>query len=75
LTAEDATLKPYTLQLGYEYWSAHDILHAILPEDLLDEAPSSFATVGHIGALALARRALTSQPISIFATSTYRIGT
>lgn len=31
--------------------SPDDILAAILPEELVAEAPSGFATVGHVGSL------------------------
>ncbi|KAF9429415.1 tRNA(m(1)G37)methyltransferase [Entomortierella beljakovae] len=34
--------------VGYDYWTADEILRAILPEEIIDEAPSSFTTVGHI---------------------------
>lgn len=53
LKAEGARLQPHTLRLDYDYWSTDEILRAILPEDLLDEVPSSFATVGHIAHLNL----------------------
>ncbi|KAF9967994.1 tRNA(m(1)G37)methyltransferase [Mortierella alpina] len=32
----------------YDHWTADEILRAILPEEIIDEAPSSFTTVGHI---------------------------
>ncbi|KAG0084138.1 tRNA(m(1)G37)methyltransferase [Podila epicladia] len=35
-------------QVSYDYWTADEIVRAILPEELLVEAPSSFTTVGHI---------------------------
>ncbi|KAG0000697.1 tRNA(m(1)G37)methyltransferase [Entomortierella chlamydospora] len=36
------------LTVGYDHWTADEVLRAILPEDIIDEAPSSFTTVGHI---------------------------
>ncbi|KAF9919360.1 tRNA(m(1)G37)methyltransferase [Lobosporangium transversale] len=36
------------ITVGYEHWTADEILRAVLPEELVDEAPSSFTTVGHI---------------------------
>ncbi|KAF9370172.1 tRNA(m(1)G37)methyltransferase [Podila verticillata] len=35
-------------QVSYDYWTADEVVRAILPEELLVEAPSSFTTVGHI---------------------------
>ncbi|XP_062222830.1 tRNA (guanine(37)-N1)-methyltransferase-like [Phragmites australis] len=40
---------PYTLTLGYSYWSADHILRQILPAGV--EVPSSFETIGHIAHL------------------------
>ncbi|KAK6788962.1 hypothetical protein RDI58_012761 [Solanum bulbocastanum] len=40
---------PYSLSLGYSYWSADHILKQILPPGL--EVPSSFETIGHIAHL------------------------
>ncbi|XP_043693496.1 tRNA (guanine(37)-N1)-methyltransferase 2-like isoform X2 [Telopea speciosissima] len=37
---------PYSLMLGYSYWSADLILKQILPNGV--EVPSSFETIGHI---------------------------
>ncbi|KAI1315085.1 tRNA(m(1)G37)methyltransferase [Mortierella claussenii] len=36
------------LTVDYDHWTADEVLRAILPEELIDEAPSSFTTVGHI---------------------------
>ncbi|KAF9294653.1 tRNA(m(1)G37)methyltransferase [Linnemannia elongata] len=36
------------ISVGYDHWTADEILRAILPEEIIDEAPSSFTTVGHI---------------------------
>lgn len=62
---EDWDIRPHRLVVPYEHWTASasrslyaismtdmvvgDILRAILPEDVVDETPSSFARVGHIG--------------------------
>lgn len=47
---EDAhsQLEPYELKLGYDYWTAEEILRAVLPENLEDDVPSGFTIVGHI---------------------------
>ncbi|KAF9116166.1 tRNA(m(1)G37)methyltransferase [Mortierella sp. AM989] len=36
------------LTIEYDHWTADEVLRTILPEDIIDEAPSSFTTVGHI---------------------------
>lgn len=52
------TLPPVSLSLGGPWlsvaklittYATAQILDAILPEDLLDESPSSYTQVGHIG--------------------------
>ncbi|XP_077215422.1 S-adenosyl-L-methionine-dependent methyltransferases superfamily protein isoform X2 [Tasmannia lanceolata] len=40
---------PYSLTLGYSYWSADHILKQILPPGV--EVPSSFETIGHVAHL------------------------
>ncbi|XP_076958764.1 tRNA (guanine(37)-N(1))-methyltransferase 2-like [Bidens hawaiensis] len=40
---------PYTVTLGYSYWSADHVLKQVLPPGL--EVPSSFETIGHIAHL------------------------
>ncbi|XP_050870770.1 tRNA (guanine(37)-N1)-methyltransferase 2 isoform X3 [Lathyrus oleraceus] len=42
---------PYSLTLGYSYWSADQVLKQILPNGV--EVPSSFETIGHIAHLNL----------------------
>ncbi|EGP92154.1 uncharacterized protein MYCGRDRAFT_35337 [Zymoseptoria tritici IPO323] len=42
---------PYRLQLDYDYWTYHDIISAILPEDEQGEIPSGFSQVGHVAHL------------------------
>ncbi|KAJ9102399.1 hypothetical protein QFC21_002799 [Naganishia friedmannii] len=44
---------PYEIELGYDHWNAFDILHATLPEELLDDAPAAFTITGHIAHLNL----------------------
>jgi tRNA (guanine37-N1)-methyltransferase len=44
---------PYDLHLDYSYWTYHDIISAILPEDDQGEIPSGFAQVGHVAHLNL----------------------
>ncbi|KAJ8100446.1 Met-10+ like-protein-domain-containing protein [Lipomyces tetrasporus] len=39
---------PYSLELGYDFWRADEILSGILPPDLLGEIPSGFTMTGHI---------------------------
>ncbi|XP_057769993.1 tRNA (guanine(37)-N1)-methyltransferase 2 isoform X2 [Salvia miltiorrhiza] len=43
---------PYSMTLGYSYWSADYILRQILPPGL--EVPSSFETIGHVAHLNIA---------------------
>ncbi|KAF9074908.1 Met-10+ like-protein-domain-containing protein [Rhodocollybia butyracea] len=38
----------YTVTLDYDYWTANELLHAILPESLKEGAPVGFAATGHI---------------------------
>ncbi|KAH9951011.1 Met-10+ like-protein-domain-containing protein [Amylocystis lapponica] len=53
LNGESAELLTHTLDLNYDYWTADDILHSILPEELVEGAPSGFAATGHIAHLNL----------------------
>lgn len=39
---------PYHLHLSYDYWTYHDIISAILPQDATTEIPSGFSQVGHV---------------------------
>jgi tRNA (guanine37-N1)-methyltransferase len=43
----------YNLTLDYKYWTYHDILTSILPEDEQGEIPSGFSQVGHVAHLNL----------------------
>lgn len=42
--AEETT---YEMVLGYEHWTAEQVLRAVLPDEI-SEVPSSFETIGHI---------------------------
>ncbi|KXT03613.1 hypothetical protein AC578_10017 [Pseudocercospora eumusae] len=44
---------PYQLKLDYHYWTYHDIMSSILPEDEQGEIPSGFSQVGHVAHLNL----------------------
>lgn len=47
------TVIPYELKLEYNYWTYHDIMSAILPEDDQNEIPVGFSQVGHVAHLNL----------------------
>ncbi|KAG6873213.1 hypothetical protein C0995_001567 [Termitomyces sp. Mi166 len=49
--AESKELVPYTITLDYDYWTADEIIRAVMPEHLKERAPSGFATTGHIAHL------------------------
>ncbi|KAF5385376.1 hypothetical protein D9615_001220 [Tricholomella constricta] len=53
LETEAKGLVPYTITLDYHYWTADEIIRAVLPETLRDGAPSGFAATGHIAHLNL----------------------
>ncbi|KAJ8084577.1 tRNA(m(1)G37)methyltransferase [Marasmius tenuissimus] len=38
----------YDVVLDYDHWTASEILHAILPENLREGAPTGFSATGHI---------------------------
>lgn len=46
-------VKPYILDLDYNFWKSDDILQAVLPEEHLQEYPSGFAQAGHVAHLNL----------------------
>ncbi|KAJ3044618.1 tRNA(m(1)G37)methyltransferase [Rhizophlyctis rosea] len=48
---ENVEVTRYEIELGYDYWSADQILRSILPDDI--DVPSAFETVGHIAHLNL----------------------
>ncbi|KAG6878122.1 hypothetical protein C0993_011836 [Termitomyces sp. T159_Od127] len=51
--AELKEFRPYTVTLDYDYWTADEIIHAVMPDHLKEGAPSGFAVVGHIAHLNL----------------------
>ncbi|KAE9372253.1 guanine-N(1)--methyltransferas-like protein [Stipitochalara longipes BDJ] len=51
--AEELKIIPYNLTLDYNYWTYHDIMTSLLPEDAQDEIPVGFAIVGHVAHLNL----------------------
>ncbi|KAI0652393.1 guanine-N-1-methyltransferase [Trametes meyenii] len=53
LNAQSAQLVSHDVVFDYDYWSADEIIHAILPEEIEAGAPSGFATVGHMAHLNL----------------------
>ncbi|KAL7275443.1 tRNA(m(1)G37)methyltransferase [Rhizina undulata] len=46
-------LIPLNLNLTYDNWTYEDIITSILPEELLEEAPSGFCKTGHLAHLNL----------------------
>ncbi|KAI9840976.1 MAG: tRNA(m(1)G37)methyltransferase, partial [Pleopsidium flavum] len=50
---KDVGLFPYELELNYDYWTYHDIISSILPEEEQDELPTGFSVVGHVAHLNL----------------------
>ncbi|KAK0466351.1 Met-10+ like-protein-domain-containing protein [Desarmillaria tabescens] len=38
----------YTVDLDYDYWTASEILAAVLPEELVEGSPVGFAATGHV---------------------------
>ncbi|KAF2773344.1 hypothetical protein EJ03DRAFT_129601 [Teratosphaeria nubilosa] len=44
---------PYDLKLDYDYWTYHDVMSSILPEDDQGEIPSGYNGVGHVAHLNL----------------------
>ncbi|KAI6136397.1 Met-10+ like-protein-domain-containing protein [Pisolithus sp. B1] len=53
LTEHSAELVDHTIRLNYDYWTADDILQAVLPEELLSGSPTGFSVTGHIAHLNL----------------------
>lgn len=49
--ALDSNLSDYTLELGYEHFSAEEVLRTLLPQNIV--VPTGFETVGHIAHLNL----------------------
>ncbi|KAI9048130.1 hypothetical protein LZ554_007925 [Drepanopeziza brunnea f. sp. 'monogermtubi'] len=50
---DDIGIIPYDLKLDYSYWTYHDVMTSLLPEDAQGEIPVGFAIVGHVAHLNL----------------------
>ncbi|KAI0319426.1 Met-10+ like-protein-domain-containing protein [Amylostereum chailletii] len=48
LSSQGLELTTHTLELTYDYWTADDILQAVLPKDLCEGSPVGFTVTGHI---------------------------
>ncbi|KAG8716491.1 tRNA(m(1)G37)methyltransferase [Ceratobasidium sp. 395] len=48
LEAQAAALVPHNIDLDYDYWTADQILKAVLPLELGDGSPTAFSINGHI---------------------------
>ncbi|KAG1754966.1 Met-10+ like-protein-domain-containing protein [Suillus paluster] len=48
LQEQSASLVTHNLDLTYDYWTADEILHSVLPEELCKGSPSGFAITGHL---------------------------
>ncbi|CAE6434968.1 unnamed protein product [Rhizoctonia solani] len=48
LNSQGAKLVSHSIELDYEYWTADQILRAVLPPDLGDGSPTAFSINGHI---------------------------
>ncbi|KAI5997975.1 S-adenosyl-L-methionine-dependent methyltransferase [Pisolithus albus] len=53
LMEHSVELVDHTIRLNYDYWTADDILQAVLPEELLNGSPTGFSVTGHIAHLNL----------------------
>jgi tRNA (guanine37-N1)-methyltransferase len=53
LETQNAFLTTHNIELGYDYWTAEEILRAIFPEELLEGSPTGFSTMGHLAHLNL----------------------
>ncbi|KAF9650538.1 hypothetical protein BDM02DRAFT_3154834 [Thelephora ganbajun] len=53
LKLHDVATTTHDIDLDYNFWNADEILGAVLPEELLNGAPSGFAATGHIAHLNL----------------------
>ncbi|KAK1757496.1 putative undecaprenyl pyrophosphate protein [Echria macrotheca] len=55
---QELSVMPYELELDYNYWSYHDVMTSVLPEEFHDDIPSGFNTAGHVAHLNLRERFL-----------------
>jgi len=46
-------LVPFTLNMDYSHWNYEEIIAAVLPDDMVDDAPGSFSQAGHLAHLNL----------------------
>jgi len=46
-------LVPFTLHMDYTHWNYEEIISAVLPDDIVDDAPGSFSQAGHLAHLNL----------------------
>lgn len=53
LEGKAITITERHVTVGYDHWTASEIIDAILPADLVDRSPTAFTTTGHIGHLNL----------------------
>ncbi|PHH51609.1 tRNA (guanine(37)-N1)-methyltransferase [Ceratocystis fimbriata CBS 114723] len=56
--ADELCVIPYELKLEYDYWSYLDVISSIIPEDLHDEIPTGYNSVGQVVHLNLRERYL-----------------
>jgi tRNA (guanine37-N1)-methyltransferase len=49
LNSKGATLVSHSIELDYDYWTADQILRAVLPPELGEGSPTAFSINGHIG--------------------------
>lgn len=50
---DEVGIVPYQLKLDYDYWSYHDVLSSMTPEELHGDIPVGFNTAGHVAHLNL----------------------
>ncbi|CCO34246.1 hypothetical protein BN14_08340 [Rhizoctonia solani AG-1 IB] len=48
LNSKGATLVSHSIELDYDYWTADQILRAVLPPELGEGSPTAFSINGHI---------------------------
>ncbi|KAL5611524.1 hypothetical protein BROUX41_000883 [Berkeleyomyces rouxiae] len=56
--ADELGVVPYELKLEYDYWSYLDVISSIIPEELHDEIPTGYNSVGQVVHLNLRDRYL-----------------
>ena len=53
VATNDGSLVSEELELKYQHYSAHEVLQAVLPVEIVKDVPSSFEQIGHIAHLNL----------------------